>query len=80
MNLTPSFCLHKRVPGAQPKFELILTINFINSKSTMGPRPSKKGNSNAEYSWEDRTDKISDTRWVNSMLNCPWLPPDCFPA
>ncbi|MEO7923381.1 MAG: hypothetical protein ABIR30_06865 [Chitinophagaceae bacterium] len=63
-------------PVLSQKFEIDTDNNsFVNSKSTMGaPAFKETGNSNADYTWEDRNrEKISDTRWVNSLVELPML-------
>ena len=70
------FVCTREYPVLSQKFEIDTDDkSFINSKSTMGaPAFKESGNSNAEYSWEDRNrDKISDTRWVNSMVELPMV-------
>ncbi|HUR65104.1 MAG TPA: hypothetical protein VMZ03_02035 [Chitinophagaceae bacterium] len=70
------FVCTREYPVLAQKFEVDTDNNsFINSKSTMGaPLFKETGNSNADYSWEDRNrDKLSDTRWVNSMVELPMV-------
>lgn len=70
------FVCTREYPVLSQKFEIDTDNNsFINSKSTMGaPAFKETGNSNAEYSWEDRNrDKLSDTRWVNSLVELPMV-------
>lgn len=70
------FVCTREYPVLSQKFEIDTDNNsFVNSKSTMGaPQFKETGNSNAEYSWEDRDrDKLSDTRWVNSLVELPMI-------
>lgn len=70
------FVCTREYPVMSQKFEIDTDNNsFVNSKSTMGaPQFKETGNSNAEYSWEDRDrDKLSDTRWVNSLVELPMV-------
>ncbi|MBK6827342.1 MAG: hypothetical protein IPG86_10895 [Chitinophagaceae bacterium] len=70
------FVCTREYPVLSQKFEIDTDDkSFINSKSTMGaPAFKESGNSNAEYSWEDRNrDKISDTRWVHSLVELPMV-------
>ncbi|HWR33216.1 MAG TPA: hypothetical protein VN451_06815, partial [Chitinophagaceae bacterium] len=66
----------KEYPVIAQKFEIDTDDkSFVNSKSTMGaPLMKESGNSNADYTWEDRNrEKISDTRWVNSLVEMPLI-------
>jgi hypothetical protein len=66
----------REYPVMSQKFEIDTDDkSFVNSKSTMGaPEFKETGNSNADYSWEDRNrEKIPDTRWVNSFLELPMV-------
>ena len=66
----------REYPVVSQKFEIDTDNNsFVNSKSTMGaPAFKETGNSNADYTWEDRSrEKISDTRWVNRFVELPML-------
>ncbi|MBM3415407.1 MAG: hypothetical protein FJY20_02960 [Bacteroidetes bacterium] len=70
------FVCTRAYPVLSQKFEIDTDNNsFINSKSTMGaPQFKETGNSNADYTWEDRNrDKLSDTRWVNSLVELPMV-------
>lgn len=70
------FVCTREYPVLSQKFEIDTDNNsFVNSKSTMGaPAFKETGNSNAEYTWEDRNrDKLSDTRWVNRLVELPML-------
>ena len=70
------FVCTREYPVLSQKFEIDTDNNsFVNSKSTMGAPPFKEsGNSNAEYTWEDRNrEKLSDTRWVNSLVELPMV-------
>lgn len=70
------FVCTREYPVLSQKFEIDTDNNsFVNSKSTMGaPAFKETGNSNAEYAWEDRSrEKISDTRWVNRLVELPML-------
>ncbi len=70
------FVCTREFPVISQKFEIDTDNNsFVNSKSTMGaPAFKETGNSNAEYAWEDRNrEKISDTRWVNRLVELPML-------
>ncbi len=70
------FVCTREYPVLSQKFEIDTDNNsFVNSKSTMGaPAFKETGNSNAEYSWEDRNrEKISDTRWINRLIEFPML-------
>jgi hypothetical protein len=64
----------REYPVLSQKFEIDTDNNsFVNSKSTMGaPAFRETGNTDAEYVWEDHNrEKISDTRWVNRMVELP---------
>lgn len=66
----------REYPVMAQKFEIDTDDkSFVNSKSTMGaPVFKETGNSNVDYSWEDRNrEKISDTRWVNSLVELPMI-------
>lgn len=70
------FVCTREYPVLSQKFEIDTDNNsFVSSKSTMGaPDFKETGNSNAEYTWEDRNrEKISDTRWVNRLVEFPML-------
>jgi len=70
------FVCTREYPVISQKFEIDTDNNsFVNSKSTMGAPPfTETGNSNNEYAWEDKNrEKISDTRWVNSLVEFPML-------
>jgi hypothetical protein len=70
------FVCTREYPVMSQKFEIDTDNNsFVNFKSTMGaPLFKETGNSNSDYSWEDRNrDKISDTRWVNRMIELPMV-------
>ncbi len=70
------FVCTREYPVMSQKFEIDTDNNsFVNSKSTMGaPAFKETGNSNADYSWEDRNrEKISDTRWVNRFVELPMV-------
>ena len=70
------FVCTREYPVLSQKFEIDTDNNsFVNSKSTMGaPAFKETGNANAEYSWEDRNrEKISDTKWINRMIEFPML-------
>ncbi len=70
------FVCTREYPVLSQKFEIDTDNNsFVNSKSTMGaPVFKETGNANAEYAWEDRNrEKISDTRWVNRLVELPML-------
>lgn len=70
------FVCTREYPVLSQKFEIDTDNNsFVNSKSTMGaPAFKETGNPNAEYSWEDRNrEKMSDTRWVNRLIEFPML-------
>jgi hypothetical protein len=70
------FVCTREYPVLSQKFEIDTDNNsFVNSKSTMGaPVFKETGNSNLEYTWEDRNrEKLSDTRWVNRLIELPML-------
>lgn len=69
------FVCTREYPVISQKFEIETDKNsFVNSKSTMGAPEFKEGGNNINYSWEDRNrEKISDTRWVNRMIELPML-------
>lgn len=70
------FVCTREYPVISQKFEIDTDNNsFVNSKSTMGaPAFKETGNSSAEYAWEDRNrEKLSDTRWVNRLVELPML-------
>ncbi len=70
------FVCTREYPVLAQKFEIDTDDkSFVNFKSTMGaPLFKETGNSNADYSWEDRNrEKITDTRWVNSLLELPMV-------
>lgn len=70
------FVCTREYPVISQKFEIDTDNNsFVNSKATMGaPAFRETGNSNGEYVWEDRNrEKISDTRWVNDLIEFPLL-------
>ncbi|MBK8953232.1 MAG: hypothetical protein IPM85_14160 [Chitinophagaceae bacterium] len=70
------FVCAREYPVLSQKFEIDTDNNsFVNSKSTMGaPVFKETGNSNGEYMWEDSNrEKISDTRWVNRLIELPLL-------
>ncbi len=70
------FVCTREYPVISQKFEIDTDNNsFVNSKSTMGaPAFKETGNSNADYTWEDRNrEKISDTRWVNQLIELPMV-------
>lgn len=70
------FVCTREYPVLSQKFEIDTDNNsFVNSKATMGaPAFRETGNSNGEYVWEDRNrEKVSDTRWVNSLIEFPML-------
>jgi hypothetical protein len=70
------FVCTREYPVMSQKFEIDTDNNsFVNSKSTMGaPAFKETGNSNIDYTWEDRDrDKLSDTRWVNQMVELPMV-------
>ena len=70
------FVCTREYPVLCQKFEIDSDNNsFVNSKSTNGaPLFKETGNSNADYSWEDRNrDKLKDTRWVNSYVELPMV-------
>lgn len=66
----------REYPVISQKFEIDTDDkSFVNSKSTMGaPLFKETGNSNVDYSWEDRNrEKLSDTRWVNRFVELPMV-------
>ncbi len=66
----------REYPVMAQKFEINTDDkSFVNSKSTMGaPDFKEEGKGKADYTWEDRNrEKISDTRWVNSMVELPMV-------
>lgn len=66
----------REYPVLSQKFEIDTDDkSFVNSKSTQGaPEFKESGNSNADYTWEDRNrEKMKDTRWVNSMIELPMV-------
>lgn len=70
------FVCTREYPVLSQKFEIDTDDkSFVNSKSTMGaPLFKETGNSNADYTWEDRNrEKLSDTRWVNSLVELPMV-------
>jgi hypothetical protein len=70
------FVCTREYPVLAQKFEIDTDDkSFVNSKSTMGaPEFKETGNSNVDYTWEDRNrEKISDTRWVNRLVEFPML-------
>ncbi|MGB3005157.1 MAG: hypothetical protein WBC06_01525 [Chitinophagaceae bacterium] len=70
------FVCTREYPVISQKFEIDTDNNsFVNSKSTMGaPVFKETGNSITDYAWEDRNrEKISDTRWVNRLIEFPML-------
>ncbi len=70
------FVCTREYPVLSQKFEIDTDNNsFVNSKATMGaPAFKETGNTNAEYLWEDRNrEKMSDTRWVNRLVEFPLL-------
>ncbi|HMK24952.1 MAG TPA: hypothetical protein VK483_02905 [Chitinophagaceae bacterium] len=70
------FVCTREYPVIAQKFEIDTDDkSFVNSKSTMGaPHFKETGNSNADYSWEDRNrEKLSDTRWINSLVELPMV-------
>ena len=70
------FVCTREYPVISQKFEIDTDNNsFVNSRSTRGaPLFRESGNSNAEYTWEDRNrEKLSDTRWVNRMVELPMV-------
>lgn len=70
------FVCTREYPVLAQKFEIDSDNNsFVNSKSTMGaPLFKETGNANADYTWEDRNrEKISDTRWVNRLVELPMV-------
>lgn len=70
------FVCTREYPVIAQKFEIDTDDkSFVNFKSTMGaPLFKETGNSNVDYTWEDRNrEKMSDTRWVNSMVELPMV-------
>jgi len=70
------FVCTREYPVISQKFEIDTDNNsFVNSKSTMGaPLFKETGNSSADYTWEDRNrEKLSDTRWVNRLVELPMV-------
>ncbi|MEK7224971.1 MAG: hypothetical protein AAB221_04725, partial [Bacteroidota bacterium] len=70
------FVCTREYPVLAQKFEIDSDNNsFVNSKSTMGaPLFKETGNTMADYTWEDRNrEKISDTRWVNRLVELPMV-------
>lgn len=70
------FVCTREYPVLAQKFEIDSDNNsFVNSKSTMGaPLFKETGNAMADYTWEDRNrEKISDTRWVNRLVELPMV-------
>ena len=70
------FVCTREYPVISQKFEIDTDNNsFVNSKSTMGaPAFKESGNAAADYTWEDRNrEKLSDTRYVNRLLELPLL-------
>ncbi|HEV7782185.1 MAG TPA: hypothetical protein VGO58_13015 [Chitinophagaceae bacterium] len=70
------FVCTREYPVLSQKFEIDTDNNsFVNSKSTMGaPLFKETSNGNADYTWEDKNrDKITDTRWVNSLVELPMV-------
>lgn len=70
------FVCTREYPVLAQKFEIDSDDkSFVNSKSTMGaPLFKETGNANADYTWEDRNrEKISDTRWVNRLVELPMV-------
>ena len=70
------FVCTREYPVIAQKFEIDTDDkSFVNSKSTMGaPLFKETGNSNADYSWEDRNrEKLKDTRWVNKLVELPMV-------
>ncbi len=70
------FVCTREYPVIAQKFEIDTDDkSFVNSKSTMGaPLFKETGNSNIDYTWEDRNrEKIKDTRWVNSLVELPMV-------
>ena len=66
----------REYPVISQKFEIDTDDkSFVNSKSTQGaPEFKESGNSNADYTWEDRNrEKLKDTRWVNSLVELPMV-------
>jgi hypothetical protein len=70
------FVCAREYPVISQKFEIDTDNNsFVNSKSTMGaPAFKETGSATAEYLWEDKDrEKMSDTRWVNRLIEFPLL-------
>lgn len=70
------FVCTREYPVIAQKFEIDTDDkSFVNSKSTMGaPAFKETGNGNVDYTWEDRNrEKMSDTRWVNSLVELPMI-------
>ncbi len=70
------FICTREYPVLAQKFEIDTDDkSFVNSKSTMGaPLFKETGNSNADYSWEDRNrEKLNDTRWINGLVELPMV-------
>lgn len=70
------FVCTREYPVIAQKFEIDTDDkSFVNSKSTMGaPAFKETGNGNVDYAWEDRNrEKLSDTRWVNSLVELPMI-------
>lgn len=70
------FVCTREYPVIAQKFEIDTDDkSFVNSKSTMGaPAFKETGNGNVDYAWEDRNrEKMSDTRWVNSLVELPMI-------
>jgi hypothetical protein len=70
------FVCTREYPVIAQKFEIDTDDkSFVNFKSTMGaPLFKETGNSNADYSWEDRNrEKLNDTRWINSLVELPMV-------
>lgn len=72
------FVCTREYPVVAQKFEIETDDkSFVSSKSTMGAPEFKEaaGSGGAtKYTWEDRSrDKMSDTRWVNALVEYPLL-------
>ncbi len=70
------FVCTREYPVLSQKFEIDTDDkSFVNSKSTMGaPVFKESGNSNADYTWEDRNrEKLKSNRWVNSLVELPMV-------
>ncbi len=70
------FVCTREYPVISQKFEIDTDDkSFVNSKSSMGaPVFKETGNSNADYTWEDRNrEKLTDSRWVNSLVELPMV-------